>query len=216
MGSGGSPSAPPPTASEKELARSGAQGFNDSQKRFVPLQNSFMKDAQTTQGERDMVSGETNADFAQASKTGARDIATTAFARGGYARAANDLNTSANDTASTVGNAQARAVQGADNAELKAYSKIAAFGHGLQDNANISLRSAARNEVGLALTRSKAKFREQQQLRDAAGAMAGALASKHKTDIKNFFKAKKNKTPAVNSQGLTPDGYDGTNAFPED
>lgn len=180
--SGSKPDTPAPTAQERELAAVGAEQWNDYAKRYAGpggVNEKFIASTRTTEGDRKAAAGIVGADAAAASRDVKQTQQRVGLARGissaSGATVAGMGKTSA-EMASTEGRAKGMAVQAADDTQLAADFKLASFGRGLGDVAQVGLQQGTARATELVNKDAVAKFEKSQQMLQAAGTGLGMYA----------------------------------------
>lgn len=193
MGSGGSAKTPAPTAQERELAGVGAEQWNDYARRYAGpggVNEKFIETTRTTEGDIQRVKGTVSADVAQQKRTEKEQTSQAGLARGissSSGAAISDQAKLANETASTKGRAMGVAEEAAKETELAADFKLASFGRGLGDTAQVGLQGATSRATELLTSSAISRAKERQSLMEAAGTGIGMYAQ-----TKGLFKKKKN------------------------
>ena len=176
-GGGGGGGTPEPTAQERAMAEKGANEWADFKERFAPQITDFVSRTRTTEGDRVQAAGAVSADSALANRGAAGSAMRRAFIQGGNASAI--MTEDGNDVAATLGKAQGRVVQAADERETEADLKLSAFGRGLSDNADLGMRSAAANATSSVIQKAENKFAERNAWKDGLASVAGASVRKY-------------------------------------
>jgi len=155
-----------PTEQEIALADVGKKRYLDYQSRFKPLEKSFLKRTAATDFTRDQAAGGANVDVRMA-------------ARGGNATGNPFATTDRTNAAvSATGLAAGSASTAVDSSDLRARTKMAAFGQGLANNSVIGTANAARNATRSAISNAKNDYAIRQGLYNGAGIVAGAYTRK--------------------------------------
>ena len=170
---GGGAKTPKATAQEKALATDAVIKFNDHQRKFVPLEDSFIASLEASKGERRSARGTVASDVAQA--TGSADRGIVAGSRGADAQGKSVLARAG--VSSAAGIARGEAVGGANAAlrtrEMTGLQKMTAFGRGLQDMNSLSLGDASRTASGDAISKLNTKVTNRGTMMDGLGNFAG-------------------------------------------
>ena len=164
------------TAQERALGRDAAEKYNDYQKNFVPLENSFIAQLTPTKGEAQAQTGAATSDVAQAAKGADQKIVAGSSGQSGQGKSI----LARAGVSTRTGTARGEAVVGVDAAlrdkELSGLTKMAAFGRGLQDQNSVSLRSAASDASSMAINKANNEAKEDEGLATLVGTAVGTYA----------------------------------------
>lgn len=171
------PKAQGPTAAERAEASSAAHKFNDYQQRFVPLENSFISEIQTSDADRASLRGQNTADVAQALagqdqnlvRSSASGLASgkSVMARAGLAGAG----------AEAGGEARSNADATLRMREQTGLLKMAGFGRDLADTNSITLGKLAGTQNADSIDRLRSKTERMGQNFQAVGNFVGTTLS---------------------------------------
>lgn len=195
-GGGGGSQTPAPTQQERELARVGAEQWNDYARTYAGeggVNDKFIQATRATEADRQSAAAQVGADSAMATRKSLADTDNLARARGisssspaALAAASADMNSASRAKGLAVG----KAVQGVDDTETAANFKLASFGRGLADDSRVGLQSQVRRATDLVNSDAQSRYAEKASVLGAVGTGIGMYTA-FKTDPK----------------GKTPEGY---------
>ncbi len=195
MSGNGGDKTPAPTAQERQLAITAARRYNRYATKYAGkggVNEKFIAATRTTAGDREAVRGTVGADSAIIARTlDGQRAALTPSASGKAISTLADNNTS---LASAAGRGKALATQAADDTQLEADFKLASFGQGLANDAQVGLSQATTRATNLVNVQAITKFKRSQALMEAAGTGIGMYAQS-----KDIFNKKKVVKPKAKS-----------------
>ena len=181
VGGGGDAETPAPTAQERQLAKIGAEQWNDYATRYAGpggVNEKFIEATRATEADKGAAGAIVGADAAVAGKQIREATSRQGLARGASSASGAAVSAAAGDAtdlASTTGRAKGLAVQSVEDAQLQADFKLASFGRGLASDAQVGLQGGVSRATSLVNEAARAKFLEKQSLMAGVGTGVGML-----------------------------------------
>lgn len=173
------PKATGPTAEERALAKDSAIAYNDHQRMYVPLENSFISSLTASEGERADLRGAQVADIESAMKGQDQAVVGSTLATGAGLGSGKSVMERAGLT-DAKGYARGQGVAGADSAlrtrETTGMAKMVAFGRGLQDVNRVTSIDAARDATSQAIDATRNAVENQGSFYNMLGTGVGVFA----------------------------------------